>query len=100
MSDRCEKCEQVAAELRAELRAEFDKLPDGFVRGIDENLDRSQPAIDKVHAQISAGVANIEARNLGVLADIDRRMQRLLDRLSERLLLPPQEIDEEPPRRH
>jgi hypothetical protein len=36
MGDRCEKCEQVAAELRAELRAEFDQLREGFVRRIDE----------------------------------------------------------------
>jgi hypothetical protein len=32
--------------------------------------------------------------------DIDRRMQRLLDRFAERLRLPPQRIDEEPPRPH
>jgi hypothetical protein len=89
MGDRCEKCEQVAAELRAELRAEFDQLREGFVRRIDEIFDRT-----------SAAVADVEARNLGLIADIDRRVQRMFDRFSERLRLPPQRIDEEPPRPH
>ena len=78
MSDRCEKCEQVAAELRAE-----------FNRRIDEVFDR-----------ISAALANVEARNRGVFADVEGRMQRLFDRFSERLLLSQQRMDEEPPRSH
>jgi hypothetical protein len=82
MGDRCEKCEQVAAELRAELRAEFN-------RRIDEIFDR-----------ISAAVAQIEGRGLGLIANIDHRTQHLLDRFAERLLLPPQRIDEEPPKPH
>jgi hypothetical protein len=85
MSDRCEKCEQVAAELRAE----FDLLRQDFVRRIEVILDKTGEAID-----------DVEARNLGLIADIDRRMQRLFDRFSERLRLPPQRIDEEPPRPH
>jgi hypothetical protein len=79
------KCEQVAAELRAE----FDLLRQDFVRRIEVILDKTGEAID-----------DSEARNLGLIADIDRRMQRLFDRFSERLRLPPQRKDEEPPRPH
>jgi F0F1-type ATP synthase membrane subunit b/b' len=89
MSNRCERCEQMAAELRAELRAEFDQLREGLVRRIDEIFDH-----------ISAAVADIKAINRGLLADVDRSVQRLIDQLSERLLLPPQRTDEEPPRPH
>ena len=78
MDDRCKNCERVAAELRAE----FDRLRNEFV------------------ARNSALLADIEAKSLGLLAKIDLRVQRLFDTLSERLRLPPQRIDEEPPRMH
>src|SRR5262245_25016916 len=100
MGDRCERCEQVAAELRVELRAEFDQLREGLVRRADEILNQTQAAIDKVEAQSSTAVAEFNAQSRGLLVDIDRRMQRLFDRFAERLRLPPQRIDEEPPRPH
>src|SRR5262245_52399439 len=100
MGYRCENCEKIVAELRAELRAEFDQLRNDFVRRIEEIFDRTQAAIDEVEAQSSAAVAEVNAQNRGLLGDIDRRVQRLFDRLSERLHLPPQRTDEGPPRPH
>jgi hypothetical protein len=86
MSDRCESCEQVAAELRAQLRAECNQLREGLLRRLDGIFDR-----------VAASAADVEAKNLGLIADIERRMLRLFDRVSEHLGLP---LDEEPPRPH
>jgi hypothetical protein len=94
MGDRCENCERVAAELRAE----FDLLRQDFVRRIEVILDKTEEVIDDVEANSSGLLANIETQNLGLLADVDRRFQRLLDTLSERLQNPSRRMDEGPPK--
>jgi hypothetical protein len=79
MDGRCENCERVAAELRAK----FDHMLDEFLRRI-ESL-----------------VSNIETKNLGLLADVDRNVKRLFDELSESFLqLRPRRMNEGPPRSH
>jgi hypothetical protein len=96
MKDGCERCER----LIAELRAEFEQLRDSreaLMRKVEEIV---QSISEDVEAKTSALVTSVEQRTLGLLADVDRSVQRLFDTLSERLLLPPERIDEEPPRRH
>jgi hypothetical protein len=94
MGDRCEDCERVAAELRAE----FDQLRQDFVGRIEVILDKTEETIDDVEANSSSLLADIKTTNLGLLADIDRRFQRLFDTLSERLQNPSRRMDEGPPK--
>jgi hypothetical protein len=93
--DRLERCER----LIADLRAEFEQLRprEEFVREVKEIV---HAIVEDVEAKNSDLLTNIEQRSLGLLADVDRRVQRLFDTLSERLRLPPQRTDEEPPRPH
>jgi hypothetical protein len=94
--DCCERCERLIAELRAEQRAECNQLREGLVRPIEGLVRR----VDEIFDQTQAAVADAGARNHVLMADIDRRMRRLLATLSETLLLLPQRTDEEPPRPH
>jgi hypothetical protein len=90
MGDRCENCERVAAELRAE----FDRLRNEFVHRIEVMLDKTQAAIDYAEGRNSELLTDIETKNLGLLADIDRRVQRLFDTLSDRLQNPSGRTDQ------
>jgi hypothetical protein len=83
MGDRCENCERVAAELRAEV----DQLRKEFARRIEVILDKTEELL-----------ADIETKNLGLLADLDRCFRRLCDTLSERLQNPSRRMDEGPPK--
>jgi hypothetical protein len=94
MTDRCEKCEQVAAELRAE----FDRLREGLVSGVQDVIDKSGKAVDEVFARSAVLLTDIDAKNAGLLADVDRRVQRVFDTLSERLQNPSRRMDEGPPK--
>lgn len=100
MGDRCEKCEQVAAELRAE----FDQLRQDLVSRFEDVTDKAEKAVhetvDEVVAKISVLLTDIGAKNDGLLADVDRRVQRLFDRLSDCLQSPLHRRNEDPPRPH
>ena len=91
MKDDCCRCER----LIADLRAEFEQL-----REPRKELMREVKEIaEAIGEKNSALLTKIEQQTFGLLADVDRSVQRLFDTLSERLLLPPQRTDEEPPPR-
>ncbi len=93
--DRCERCER----LIAELRAEFEQLRDSREELMCKVEEIVQSISEDVEAKTSALLTKIEQRTLGLLADVHRSVQRLFDTLSERLRLPWQRTDEEPPPR-
>ena len=89
MGNRCENCERAVAELRAE----YDQLRQDFMHRVEDVLDQ-------VVAKSSVLLTNMEAKNVDLLAGVDRRVRRLFETLSKRLHLPPRPMNEEPPRMH
>lgn len=94
--DRCERCER----LIADLRAEFEQLREPREELMREVREIAEAIVEDVAVKSSALLTKIEQRTRGLLADVDRNVKRLFDALSERLLLPPRRTDKEPPRRH
>jgi hypothetical protein len=78
------------------MRAEFEQLRKDLMRRIEVIFDKTQTVVDSVEARSS----DVLTRNLSFWVDFDRRGQRLFDTLSERLQLPLQRMNEEPPRPH
>jgi ElaB/YqjD/DUF883 family membrane-anchored ribosome-binding protein len=93
--DRCERCER----LIADLRAEFEQLRDSREELMCKVEEIVQSISEDVEAKTSALLTKIEQRTLGLLADVHRSVRHMIDTLSERLRLPWQRTDEEPPPR-
>jgi alpha-L-fucosidase len=85
MKDGCERCER----LIADLRAEFEQLREPRKELMREVKEIVEAIIEDVVAKNSALLTKIEQRTLGLLADVDRSVQRMFDTLSDRLRLPP-----------